>query len=120
MWKLRGSLRGIRLWQFLSRKALRWLMLVPMMVLFFSSLWLIPRPIYAAVFAAELTFFVLAFAGWMLVLAGRDGGRIFSLPFYFMLSCIGALTGLVETCLGRRFNVWESPALSRGRKVATI
>jgi cellulose synthase/poly-beta-1,6-N-acetylglucosamine synthase-like glycosyltransferase len=120
MWKLRGSLRGIRLWQFLSRKALRWLMLIPMMILFFSSLLLIPRAVYAAVFAAELAFFALAFFGWMLVLAGRDGGRIFSLPFYFMLSCIGALTGLVETCLGRRFNVWESPALSRGRKVATI
>lgn len=120
MWKLRTSLKGMRLWQFLSRKALRWLTLVPLMIIFFTSLWLIPRPFFGATFAAEVLFFALALAGWVLVLIGRDGGRIFSLPFYFMLSCIGAITGLVETCFGRRFNVWESPTLSRGRKVATI
>jgi len=117
MWRLRKSLSGLRLWQFLSRKALRWLTLVPLMAVFFASAGLLERPLPEAAFVAELAFFALAFAGWMLALAGRDAGRLFSLPFYFMLSYVGALTGLVETCLGRRFGVWESPALSRGHKV---
>jgi cellulose synthase/poly-beta-1,6-N-acetylglucosamine synthase-like glycosyltransferase len=120
MWQLRNSLHGMRMWQFASRKALRWLTLIPLVTLFSASAYLIGRPLYAVAFWAELVFFTLAFIGWMLVLAGRDGGRFFSLPFYFMLSYVGALTGLVETCLGRRFNVWESPALSRGRNVVTI
>jgi cellulose synthase/poly-beta-1,6-N-acetylglucosamine synthase-like glycosyltransferase len=118
MWRLRGSLRGLRLWQFASRKALRWMTLVPLMAAFVTSGFLLLHPFYAAAFYAETAFFALAFIGWMLVLARRDGGRLFSLPFYFMLSCIGAMTGLVETCFGRRFHVWESPALSRGQKVA--
>jgi len=118
MWRLRGSLRGVRMWQFLSRKALRWMTLVPLVASFVTSGLLLLQPFYAAAFFAELVFFALAFIGWMLVLAGRDGGRLFSLPFYVMLSYIGAMTGLVETCFGRRFHVWESPALSRGHKVA--
>jgi cellulose synthase/poly-beta-1,6-N-acetylglucosamine synthase-like glycosyltransferase len=118
MWKLRASLRGLRRWQFMTRKALRWTTSIPLLGAFVASAGLIHRPFYAASFFAELLFFGLAFAGWMLILAGRDGWRLFSLPFYFMLSCMGAITGLVETCMGRRFQVWESPALSRGHKVA--
>ncbi|HKS81026.1 MAG TPA: glycosyltransferase family 2 protein [Candidatus Acidoferrales bacterium] len=119
MWKLRGSLRGLRLWQFVTRKALRWLTLIPLMAILFASGALIRQPFFAATFITELLFLGLGFLGWTLALAGRDGGRLFSLPFYFMLSYIGAITGLIETCMGRRFHVWESPALSRGHKVAT-
>lgn len=118
MWKLRAKLRGLRMWQFASRKTLRWLTLIPLMAAFVSSALLVSRPFFAAAFVAELAFFTIAIIGWVLALAGRDGGRLFSLPFFFMLSYIGAITGLVETCFGRRFNVWESSALSRGRKVA--
>lgn len=118
MWRLRGSLRGLRLWQFVTRKALRWLTLIPLLTAFLASATLIRQPFFAVAFFAELLFIGLAFLGWMLALAGRDGGRLFSLPFYFMLSYIGAITGLIETCLGRRFHVWESPSLSRGHKVA--
>ena len=116
MWELRKSIDGIRLWQFLSRKAMRWLTIVPLLMVFTASAFLSARSIFAAALGLEVSFLALATLGWTFALIGRNGGRLLSLPFYFMLSTIGAMTGVIETCLGRRFHFWQSPSLTRGQK----
>lgn len=116
MWELRKSIDGIRLWQFLSRKAMRWLTFVPLLMVFTASAYLSVRPIFAAALGLEVSLLTLATIGWSFALIGHSGGRLVSLPFYFMLSTIGAMTGVIETCLGRRFHVWQSPSLTRGHK----
>jgi len=65
-------------------------------------------------------FYLLALAGWVLNAAGRSTSRVVSFPFYFMLSNVAAMCGVVEACMGRRFQVWDIASLSRGRSDATV
>jgi poly-beta-1,6-N-acetyl-D-glucosamine synthase len=116
MWKFRGTLRGLRGWQFVSRKFLRWLTLIPLVLLLICSAVLAGQPFFALVLTLELLFYILAMVGWALALKGRKTGQAFSVPFFVMLGSVAAFVGVVATCLGRRFAVWEVPTLSRGRQ----
>ena len=88
MWQLRFALRGLRGWQFFSHKFLRWLTLVPL-------------------FGILLTGWPLLLLALVLLIRPR-------VPFYVLLGAAGALTGVLDACLGRRFDIWEIPTLSRG------
>jgi len=118
MWKFRGTVRGRRGWQFVSRKFLRWLTLIPLVLVLISSAALAGQP-FALVLTLELVFYSFAMVGWVLALKGRKAGRAFSVPFFVMLGSVAAFVGVVDTCLGRRFAVWEVPTLSRGREEGT-
>ena len=88
MWQLRFALRGLRGWQFFSHKFLRWLTLAPLLG--------------------------ILLAGWpvlLLALALLIRPRV---TFYVLLGATGALTGVLDACFGRRFDIWEIPSLSRG------
>ena len=113
-WKLRNVLRGVRLWQFVSHKVMRWLILVPLALIFASSLALSGMRAFAALSIAQVLFYLLALTGWILLNRGFNAGRIFTIPLYICVSSIGAFAGVVDALRGRRFDVWESPALSRG------
>jgi cellulose synthase/poly-beta-1,6-N-acetylglucosamine synthase-like glycosyltransferase len=115
MWQLRGILRGFTAWQFLSRKFLRWLTLVPLLLVLTGSVMMIDLPVFAALTALQLAFYAAALGAFLLTLAGRHTGRVLSLPFYSVLGAVGALSGVVETCLGRRYDLWEVPKASRGQ-----
>ena len=114
-WRLRRQLAGLRAWQFLSRKLLRWLTAVPLLLLVVSSAALASRPVFALLLAPQLAFWALALGGYALARMGRSGGRLFSLPFYVALVALAGLVGVIDACTGRRFHVWETAALSRGR-----
>lgn len=114
-WRLRRQLAGLRAWQFLSRKLLRWLTAVPLVLLFVSSAALASRPVFALLLAPQLAFWALALGGYGLARMRRNGGRIFSVPFYVALVALAGLVGVIDACTGRRFHVWETAALSRGR-----
>lgn len=88
MWKLRGSLRGLRGWQFFSHKFLRWLTILPLFGIFLT--------------------------GWPLLLLALALLIRPRVTFYVLLGAAGALTGVLDACLGRRFDIWETPTLSRG------
>lgn len=105
-------------WQFLSHKLLRWLTLVPMLMIFAASIALIRNPIFLAVGAIQVIFYLLALMGWALTRAKRRTPSYLSVPFYIVLGVAGALLGVIDTALGRRFAVWEIPALSRGQEGA--
>ena len=114
MWKLRETLRGLRGWQFFSRKFLRWLTLLPLVLVLISSSWLATHPPFAALLLVQLLFYGLALTGWVLALNGRSRGRLVSVAFYIVLVNLAGLVGVVEACFGRRFHVWEIASFSRG------
>jgi cellulose synthase/poly-beta-1,6-N-acetylglucosamine synthase-like glycosyltransferase len=117
-WRLRHCLRGFRTWQFLSRKVLRWLALVPMTVILLTTVELLDRPFFAFLFALQVVFYVLAVSGWLLDIAGRKGSAVFTMPYYFLVVNIAAVIGVVQACFGRRFAVWEVAGYSRGQQNA--
>lgn len=115
LWRLRKEVRGLRAWQFISRKFLRWTAAVPLFLLVVSSAVLCSDLFFSSLLVLQMAFYSLALGVW--VLDGvRRGGRLFALPFYFVLVNIAAFTGLIETCFGQRYGVWEIASLSRGHK----
>ena len=115
-WRLRNQLTGLRAWQFTSRKLMRWLATIPMAAALIASAILASSRFFLALFILQASFYASALLGWFLVSGIKRSHRLLSLPFYFMLVNLSAMTGIVEACLGRRFAVWEIPTLSRGRE----
>jgi cellulose synthase/poly-beta-1,6-N-acetylglucosamine synthase-like glycosyltransferase len=118
MWRLRATLWGLRGIQFVSRKLLRWLTIVPLLMAFASSVTLRSHPPFVIFLGLQIAFYLLAIAGWLGSGVNKFTSRLFSFPFYFMLVNVAAMCGVVEACLGRRFQVWEVASLSRGRSNA--
>ena len=115
MWRLRAALGVLRGWQFVSRKFLRWLFLIPLAVVFVTSVALAGDPLFLALGALQGAVYALAVMGWILARRDRPMPRVLSVPFYILLVGVAGLVGLRDTCSGRRFQVWEAAALSRGR-----
>ena len=113
MWRLRRELHGLRLWQFLSRKFLRWLTLIPMALALVSSFFLRDRQLFGAVFFLQMTFYGSAVLGfWQ-----RGTSRIFGLlrlPFVFVMANAAVLVGVIDACRRRTFATWNIAELSRG------
>jgi cellulose synthase/poly-beta-1,6-N-acetylglucosamine synthase-like glycosyltransferase len=119
-WRLRETLRGVRLFQFVSHKCMRWLILAPLVTLLFSSATLVASSFFALALIAQLTFYATAAFAWFLITRGREPGRLLAMPLYISVSSIGAFVGVLDAIKGRRFDVWESPALSRGDASARV
>ena len=113
-WRLRKSLRGLRAWQFFSRKLMRWLCLVPLVLLFVSCTALASYPIFSLLLSGQAVFYALALLGWLLASSGLEGSVIFAIPLYFVLVNLAAVVGIIEVLLGRRYQVWEVALLTRG------
>lgn len=113
-WRLRYCFRGLRAWELLSRKFLRWFGAIPLLVAFLSSLWLVSRPLYTTAVALQVIFYSLALAGWWFAMRGRKGHTAITFPFYFVMVNIAAFLGAVEGMLGKRFSIWDSATQSRG------
>jgi cellulose synthase/poly-beta-1,6-N-acetylglucosamine synthase-like glycosyltransferase len=120
MWRLRHELRGLRGWQFVSRKFLRWMGLIPFLLILVSSLGLAGAPLFACLAAVQCAFLVLALAGFITAIRGGNSAPVLSIPFYFILVNVAALCGLIDTLRGRRFGIWEQASLSRGAPVSAI
>lgn len=120
MWLLRHTLSGLRLWEFVSHKLLRWLTLVPMLAILSASAVLAAHPFYRAILWAQFAFYGLAAIALLQTLTGKKPSRAFSVPFYVVLGTAGALTGVIEALFGRKFDIWNIPSLSRGAQEKTI
>jgi cellulose synthase/poly-beta-1,6-N-acetylglucosamine synthase-like glycosyltransferase len=115
MFVLHGVFGGLRGWQFVSHKLLRWLSLIPMAAVLISSIALAHESmLYAGALIVQAMFYGMAAAGLAMAIAGREVARIVSVPFYVMLGLAAAQTGVLDAIFGRRFDVWESPMMSRG------
>ena len=92
-------LHGVRGWQFVSHKFLRWLTLVPLILLLISTGILATNPAITVLLGLQVIFYSLAFAGLILAFAGTGGAKMFSVPFYVLLGSFGE-RGLLR--LGRQ------------------
>jgi cellulose synthase/poly-beta-1,6-N-acetylglucosamine synthase-like glycosyltransferase len=115
-WRLRRNLSGLRAWQLLSRKLLRWLGGIPLMLILVSSVRLTANRFYELALILQFIFYGLALLGWWLAARGREGNRAATFPFYFVMVNIAALTGVIDAVFGKRFSIWESPQQSRGTR----
>ena len=120
LWRLRSTLRGVRLWQFFSHKVMRWLILVPLLLLLISSLALARDPFFTALLGAQLCFYAAGLIGFILIQGGCNPGRLFTIPLYILVGAVGAFVGVIDAMTGKRFDIWESPALSRGDEAAHL
>ncbi len=115
MWTLRHTLHGLRGWQFFSHKFLRWLTPVPLTLILFASFANADVQLFRLLLGLQLACYAAAGIGWAASLSGRGLGRFLSVPFYVLLCSYGTMAGFLDACRGRRFDVWEIPAMSRGR-----
>lgn len=113
MWRLRHELSGFRLWQFLSRKCLRWLTLIPVVMILISTFIMRRDSWFVELFAAQIAFYLVSLLGaW-------QGGQsrmsaVMRLPFVVVLANVAVFLGVVDACCGKTFATWNIAALSRG------
>jgi cellulose synthase/poly-beta-1,6-N-acetylglucosamine synthase-like glycosyltransferase len=113
MWRLRHDLRGLRLWQFISRKLLRWLTPLPLAVAFITCFLMRQEHLFVALLAAQILFYTMALLG---MLQG-DKSRVNALlrvPFVFLLANIAVFVGVIDACRRKTFATWNIAELSRG------
>ena len=113
MWRLRHELSGFRLWQFLSRKCLRWLTLIPVVMILISTFIMRSNPWFVALFTAQIAFYLITLLG-----AWQNGqsrmSAVLRLPFVVVLAYVAVFLGVVDACCGKTFATWNIAALSRG------
>lgn len=110
---LRGSFGGaFRIFQFISRKLIRWSVGPLMPVLYAANALLLADPIFRALFVLQNVFYVLAIAGALL----RRGGvqsKILFIPFYFVMVNAASFAAIVTYLGGNRLASWEKAETTR-------
>src|SRR6185437_3950358 len=94
LWRLRSSLKGIRAWQFISRKLMRWLCLVPLLGVLAASIALASRPFFSFLLGVQVICCAFAVIRAIQSRGHKQAGRLFSLPLFFMLVNVAAIWGL--------------------------
>jgi cellulose synthase/poly-beta-1,6-N-acetylglucosamine synthase-like glycosyltransferase len=113
MWRLRHELSGLRLWQFLSRKLLRWLTLVPLGINLMTTMILWHEPWFGWLVVLQIVFYTTALLGVWLTGKSRISA-ILRLPFVALLAYIAVFVGLFDACMGKKYAIWNIAELSRG------
>lgn len=120
MMTLPGVLGGLRGWQFISHKFLRWTSLIPMLMVLASSAALAPHSLFfSSMLILQAIFYGLAALGLQRANAHRPVPTLIAIPFYVVLGVVGALVGQFDSLRGKRFDVWEISSSSRGPVEAT-
>jgi hypothetical protein len=100
---LLDPLRPLALFFFLSHKAGRLAVPPAMLLLAASNLALLPRPLYAAIGALQLLFYLLVPLGAALPLRPK----LLRLPYYFCMINAAAFLAVYHTLTGRRRLSWK-------------
>ncbi len=110
---LRGNFGGpFRVFQFVSRKLIRWFVGPLLPALYIANLLLISHPVYLALFVLQNVFYLLAAIGALL----RRGGvqsRVLFIPFYFVMVNAASLAAIVNYICGGRLTSWEKAETTR-------
>ena len=111
--RLNQRIRGLRAWQFVSHKLLRWSVGAMLAVVLASSVALAGRsPWYAGFLVLQLACYAAAAAGWF-VRRRENVPRVLYVPFYFTMVNAAALVALCRFVAGRRQATWEKAASTR-------
>jgi poly-beta-1,6-N-acetyl-D-glucosamine synthase len=110
MWRMWSTLDGLRKFQFVSHKFLRWLGLIPMAAILIATAMLSGLPLFRALLVLQAAFYFMALCAPI----AKAPGAWLSIPFYVVLGSAGAMLGVVDSVRGRHYDVWDIPTLSRG------
>ena len=100
----RSGFYAVELW---SHKIMRYLVPVFLIAIFITSGFLAPRNVfYAALFVAQLAFYLAAFVSWLLEKAGLNI-RLLALPQYFVITNLASLIAFVKFISGETYTRWE-------------
>jgi len=100
----RSGFYAVQLW---SHKIMRYMVPLFLLGILISSWLLVARsPLIAAVFFAQLCFYLLAALGWVLELFGVHS-RLLALPHYFVLANLASLLAFFKFLSGERYASWE-------------
>lgn len=113
MWRLRKELRGFRRWQFLSRKFLRWLTVLPLAMALATSFLLRYEYFFSLVLGLQIAFYGLAISGVPQHRKFRITGLL-RVPFVFLLAHVAVFMGVLDACRRKTFATWNVAELSRG------
>lgn len=92
-----------------SHKILRWIIGLLMVIAFIANIFLIQKPIYAALFVLHSGFYILAIIGWIREKMNRKENAIYyRFPLYFCLSNFACLFAWIKYLCGRRVEIWDS------------
>ena len=101
---LRSGFYAVQLW---SHKVMRYLVPLFLLGLLICSWLLVQRsPFFAAVFFAQIIFYLLAAAGWALEQLGVHS-RVLALPHYFVLANLASVLAFFKFLSGERYASWE-------------
>jgi len=111
LWRNRSALNpfrsgfyAVQLW---SHKILRYLVPVFLIAIFISSGFLAARhPLYAAVFALQVGFYLVALVSALLEKIGWNV-RLLALPQYFVITNLASLIAFVKFISGESYTRWE-------------
>jgi cellulose synthase/poly-beta-1,6-N-acetylglucosamine synthase-like glycosyltransferase len=111
LWRNRGMLNpfrsgfyAIQLW---SHKVMRYLVPICLILIFLTSGFLASRNVfYAALFVAQLAFYLAAFVSWVLERFGVTL-RLLALPQYFVITNLASLIAFVKFVSGETYTKWE-------------
>lgn len=111
--RMRSRMHGVRLWQFVSHKLIRWWVGASLVVTLISSAVLArDNATFAAFLAFQLVCYALAFGGW-LMRRNEKMPRALQVPFYFAMVNGAALVAMGRFMAGSRQVVWEKAESTR-------
>jgi cellulose synthase/poly-beta-1,6-N-acetylglucosamine synthase-like glycosyltransferase len=99
--------KGLPAVAYFSHKCLRWLVPPLLLLLLVSNIVLARQPLYAALLAAQVLFYLLAAIGWLRHRAGSPGG-LTGAALYFTVMNAALLLGFVRYLTGRQKTIWAS------------
>jgi cellulose synthase/poly-beta-1,6-N-acetylglucosamine synthase-like glycosyltransferase len=111
--RLHSRMHGLRLWQFISHKLIRWCVGAVLLVTLMSTIALARDHMFFAVFLAlQLVCYLAAFGGW-LMRRRESMPRALQVPFYFTMVNCAALMAMGRFVTGGRQVVWEKAESTR-------
>jgi poly-beta-1,6-N-acetyl-D-glucosamine synthase len=104
--------------QYISRRLLRWVFCpVMLIVLLVSNIVIVSKTghasFYTVMFVAQLFFYALALAGWLIIRSGKKAG-ILTIPFYFVFMNYCLVMGFVRFITGQHTVIWEKSLRQAG------
>ncbi len=104
------TFRGMRMFQFISQKFLRWMVWLAMAIMLVTSALLWETPMFRLLLGGQIAFYTLAALGPVLNRIRIPG---IAIPYYFCIINLGALVGFWRFISRRQKASWEPPASAR-------
>ena len=103
---------GLRTFQFVSRKLMRWCVGIALPVVYVASTFLLDEPFFMFFFILQNIFYIFASIGAILR-RGHVRTKVFFVPFYFIMVNAAATAAIFTFLSGGRLSSWEKAETTR-------